>query len=242
MLFAELSIPKVPAIEEVQKTLEKDTAIIDIAKVRYKDDQDGYCAFVLTKGELKRIELNSVASESVERDVRAWTRQMKIDPWDSDAARRLSEHLWHPIQSQLGNKQRLIICPDGPFHWLPWDALPIGAKEDKKLVIDHYTVSLATHPSVVGIPAKTLGTGSHGAFATMLSRNHFERTMNSFPGSLSVTDRGELTVATLTRKLRKADYAYIIAHGHRTQTAANGGELVTPMERDVMSQNWIELR
>jgi CHAT domain-containing protein len=112
-----------PTWSEVKKPLDLKTAVVsyiitDSAK------------FILI-GNANKLIMKSIPPKSdIEKLVRGFTNQIKFQvPGLESTTNKLTDILWAPVESalaELGPIEKIIIMPDGPLNYLPFEALGKG--------------------------------------------------------------------------------------------------------------------
>ncbi len=156
--------------------------------------------------------------------------------------RKLYGQLLLPAQAQIRRARRLLICPDGPLHLLPFGALPLpkvkGGSEalflgqEKPL---HTIVSMSVYqevrrergrsfgdgPALVAYGDPVYGVGTPGALASLYSRlpplpgtrREVESIARLFGARAQVRLGGGATEAALKADAPRARYLHLAAHG-----------------------------
>ena len=101
--------------------------------------------FVIQRSGLRAVTVPGV--DSLAERVARFVALLEAGAGADSLSRSLGASLLDPGLRELGPAvTRLIIVPDGPLHYVPWDALRLA---DGRLVVDRYAVSLAPSAAVV---------------------------------------------------------------------------------------------
>jgi CHAT domain-containing protein len=137
--YAELRLLTTPTtIEGIQQLIPKDAALVEIASYRPIDPKapvsdtnshwgrERYVAYILTnQGQPDWVELKTTRFE-IDDAVRALQGALRSQSPDAQfrpIARRVYDEVLAPIAGKLGNKQEILISPDGQLNLLPFGAL-----------------------------------------------------------------------------------------------------------------------
>ncbi len=155
---------KDPDLAEIAGVLDANTAIIDIRRVEstWPEHSISYLAFVLTVDtgglEIQAVPLGDAVN--IDFQILAYVRgfvpenRRGLEPigkkWVSPASARqfLSKSVWKPIASAIGNRKRILVCPENVFSTLPWASLP-GSQEDHYLIEDGYVFVQQISPATI---------------------------------------------------------------------------------------------
>ena len=102
----------------LQGALDSETCLIE-----YNVTRSSFYAFVARKGSFDIVELGKPNDvDSLAKELRHGLRTMNDEEY-LIAARRLHALLIHPIESRLAGVKRLVVVPDGPLYYLPFEVL-----------------------------------------------------------------------------------------------------------------------
>jgi CHAT domain-containing protein/Tfp pilus assembly protein PilF len=142
-------------VDELRKSLPADGLLIDIARfhvvnfqARGQEKRFGpahYAAWLIPpagQAEIQIIDLG--AAEPIEQAVRVARHQL-AGPTNQEtlqaALARLTELVWQPLGSVLGDAKQLVLSPDGALWLVPWEALLSG---DGGYLIESYHLRYVT--------------------------------------------------------------------------------------------------
>ena len=147
--YAQLHYPQPLDLKEAQQTLEEGTLLLS-----FLVDKDQTFLFAVTASTIETF-LLPLGREALQEQVRALRRAVDVRHLDysheqaSVLGHQLYEHLLAPAHAPITRARRLLLCPDGPLHSLPFAALvtkpgrrPRYLSMDKTL---HTTVSVTVY-------------------------------------------------------------------------------------------------
>jgi CHAT domain-containing protein/Tfp pilus assembly protein PilF len=117
--YAEVRYPSPLDLDAIQKRLDRDTALLE-----YALGEDASYLFLVTQGGLEVRELPRI--REIEHHVRRVRDGVKAPGRLGGylgSAYWLHEKLMAPVRSELNGKRLLLIVPDGPLHFLSFEAL-----------------------------------------------------------------------------------------------------------------------
>jgi CHAT domain-containing protein len=121
-----------PPWSEVKKMLDANTVLISYTVT----DSSKYILI----GNQKKLVLKEIDKHAdLERLVRGFTNQVKFKgPYLDEITKQLTALLWAPVEpvlAELGDIKKLVIIPEGPLNYLPFEALG-----ENGYLIDKYTI------------------------------------------------------------------------------------------------------
>jgi CHAT domain-containing protein/tetratricopeptide (TPR) repeat protein len=165
-------VPVLPSDEELAKLgpdalrqrLAPDTILVDLVRYTcfdYDPNRPGiqgekrtvrYLAFVLSRADVRRVELGPAAD--LEEAVQRWRQTIMLKvPAGNDTARReheaqllrhgrrLRDLVWEPLEKRFPAGVRSVyLAPDGELTQLPWAALPGGGPD--RVLLDDYALAV----------------------------------------------------------------------------------------------------
>ncbi|MBN2432917.1 MAG: tetratricopeptide repeat protein [Acidobacteria bacterium] len=130
--LAELCDPRPVEPERFREVLPADTLFLS-----YCTGPEELQIFCLLNGELT-VHRVAVERETLQRAV--WFLRLLLthpdypEPWIRHKGQELAGYLLEPVRPLLAHARRVMVCPDGPLHLLPFAALPLA---DGYLVEQH---------------------------------------------------------------------------------------------------------
>lgn len=140
---------------ELRSALPADVALLDYLVYENSDQRESLrlLAFVVHPGRpILRLELGPLSP--IAQDIETWREQCGRRAVETQAAQRLHDRLWRPLERHLDGVRIVIVSPDGPLARFPFAAMP-GAKPDSYLIED---LGVATVPVPQLLP-ELLGSG-----------------------------------------------------------------------------------
>jgi len=156
--LAALQYPEPAEVSQAREVLDPGTVLLS-----YSVDEDGVLLFVLGPG-AEDLQVHSIPVEEkrlallVRRFRHAVKSLQETGPWGAD----LTETLLAPAADRIAGADRVLICPDGPLHYLPFGALadPAGGEsywiETKPI---HHVISMSVYRELL----KDRGTMADGS-------------------------------------------------------------------------------
>ncbi len=131
--LASLRYPRPLTFDETRKLLDPGTLMLS-----YSVGRDTTILFAVEKGLPKpRVVELEVGRADLERAVRRLRSEVRSLGNSRDMDLKLCDWLLEPIMDRVSHAKRLMICPDGPLHFLPFGLLVrrsrIGHKSHKKM-------------------------------------------------------------------------------------------------------------
>lgn len=158
---AEMIFPPMRSIEDVKASL----ADSEVLWAFFATRRSMY-AFLLSNDRFAVWQVRSPASVKKQiglllRDMGNFEANQQIsagdlasETWKADGAKLMSLLLERSNVDLTGNFQEIVIVPDGPLWYLPFEALPIGAPDKQKLLLSQARVRYAP---TVGLAVPYLG-------------------------------------------------------------------------------------
>jgi tetratricopeptide (TPR) repeat protein len=171
--------------------------------------------------------LNTTRSEIMQKIA---TFRQSMDT--SVTARELYDILLRPAESQLAQRSKLIVVPDGPLWNLPFEALQPA---DGRYLIDQASVSYAVSFSALRemrkrrVPIRTSAAPAFVAFGSpTLSDDVLERVQRTYTGlKLAQTDTSEIdALQTIYGPARARSYTTARAKKERVKAEANAATIL----------------
>lgn len=118
--------------------------------VEFLQYQDRFCAFILNRDRIVRVELGEV--KPIEEAVDAFRDQLlgerpKPIGEKNDPRRVLDEKLWQPIATRFGKPKIILISPEGALCRLPFAAL--RASDPQKYLIEEFALVTVPVPALL---------------------------------------------------------------------------------------------
>ena len=126
--FTELANPQPLTLKQVQDTLLKERQ----ALVEYVVNSRAALAFVVTKSGLTTITLTTNANELADLVRSLRSSLTKGTEYDARAAHELYVRLFRPVEPYLGDAAAVYVVPDGPLHYVPFEALLTSADPERR--------------------------------------------------------------------------------------------------------------
>jgi tetratricopeptide (TPR) repeat protein len=217
-------------IEELRPFVNESTALL-----QYAVTDEKVFLFVMTAGtptlDVKVYTLNTPRNELAQK---ISNFRQSID--SAEAARELYDILFAPAESQIAQRSKLIVVPDGPLWDVPFEAL---RSADEKYVIDRASVSYALSLSALRemrkrrAPVRRAAPTLVAFGSPALENEVLERVQRTYTGlKLANTDTGELdTLQTIYGPARTRAYSAARAKKARVKaelSAATVLHLATP--------------
>jgi CHAT domain-containing protein len=127
--YAALQYPQPLTLEEAQAALEPGTLLLS-----YLVDDEQTFLFAVTDSDVEAHSL-SVGRTALQEQVRAFRqstdrRRLAHAPArEATQGRALYTLLVGPVRKSVGRAERLLLCPDGPLHTLPFSALVTNSRD-----------------------------------------------------------------------------------------------------------------
>jgi CHAT domain-containing protein len=127
--YAQIVFPRPTTIEEVQTVLAPDTVMLE-----YAVSSKGSTLWAITKDHVQAYSLPGSKKMPVLKQYLKTVREplMGVDEVSQHLAlgRQLYQALVSPAEKQIRGKKHLIIVPDGPLYYLPFEALIMPESQD----------------------------------------------------------------------------------------------------------------
>lgn len=109
------------------------------ALVLYQASAERLFALVVAPAALELVDLGAAAD--IERDVQRYLKLAAVNGSDeAGLAAGLHAALIAPIEKHLGGAQRLLVSPDGPLHFLPFEALVRMDRGRRRRLVEEFEV------------------------------------------------------------------------------------------------------
>src|SRR6185436_10755725 len=212
-------------IEELRPFVNASTALL-----QYAVTDEKVFLFVVTVGaptlDVRVYTLNTPRNELAQKI--ANFRQSIDSP---EAARELYDILLAPAESQIAQRSKLIVVPDGPLWDVPFEAL---RSADEKYVIDRTSVSYALSFSVLRemrkrrAPVRRVAPTLVAFGSPTLENEVLERMQRTYTGlKLTNTDTSELDkLQTIYGPVRTRAYSAARAKRERVKAEANAATIL----------------
>ncbi|NET73291.1 MAG: CHAT domain-containing protein, partial [Sphaerospermopsis sp. SIO1G2] len=120
--YADLKYPQPLTLKQIQQQVLDDNTLL----LQYSLGEDRSYLWAVTKNEISSYELPKDADiETVAKQFQTFLQSPSLG--DTTAGKKLSDILLKPVADKLANK-RLLIVGDGILQYIPFAALPVGAK------------------------------------------------------------------------------------------------------------------
>lgn len=154
--LAELQYPAPLDLKQAQQALAPGVLLL-----AYAVEESNVFLFVVTRDSFHHYTL-PVTGETLAQQARAWSgRLTRLDATRDEyepLARKLYDTLVRPAQQDVARAQRVLICPDGVLHSLPFGALMPGPNhfliQDKPIYV---TVSMTAYQGLEAAKPKEKG-------------------------------------------------------------------------------------
>jgi len=147
--FAALHRPEPITLERARELATGGTVLVEyLWPRRFREG----IAFVITPGGARAVLL--ALPPGLEQALETYTRALGSAASAADeaalrsCARRLREHLVRPWEEALRGARRVIVIPDGPLHFLPFETLPAG-DDGSGTWADRWAVSYAPSATIL---------------------------------------------------------------------------------------------
>ncbi len=138
-----LKFPEPFGLQETAKLMEKGTLFLSYAVC-----DDAVCLFSILNGKLDVYRIEIKRNELSDAVMQA--RMLLSDPRSAErykrVMKRLGDALMGPVALQINKSDRIVVCPDGSLHQLPFTALITG----KGFSVTGKPVSYVTSATVLG--------------------------------------------------------------------------------------------
>lgn len=263
---------------DLMPVLKDEFALLDVLRLGDygKEKEPFYVVFVVTSDEsqlnVQLIRLADVTSidTQIENFVSAFgvefargLETISRKPGKQKLARiYLENEVWKKIVPHLGQRRKIIVCPDGRFNWLPWHAL--RDEKDRFLLQDHLFVQATDSVSVcdLAVELETIepqsmsliggleyGESSQGDIrakarggifgnwtALPYAENEIQQIQKVVPGGIRLTVHREINEQQFREQVQSASLLHVATHGFScTDLVASEDD-----PKAELQQNWIE--
>ena len=126
--YSRVFSPQLATVANVQAALDADAALLE-----YATAYDGSILWVITKEQIRAYKLPGANLQSTLESYLKTLRQPLIGADEISSHAELGQKLYRellgPAEEIIQEKKHLIIAPDGPLHYLPFEALIVSQKQ-----------------------------------------------------------------------------------------------------------------
>src|SRR5262249_6723408 len=126
--YSRVFSPQLATVANVQAALDADAALLE-----YATAYDGSILWVITKEQIRAYKLPGANLQSTLESYLKTLRQPLIGADEISSHAELGQKLYRellgPAEEIIQGKKHLIIAPDGPLHYLPFEALIVSQKQ-----------------------------------------------------------------------------------------------------------------